>query len=81
VGYALYRLDDAGVYLRHFFIAREQRRRGLGRCAVALLLERVAPRGSRVSLQVLNHNAAALAFWRAIGFADSAQTLVTWTPK
>ncbi|MGH7288270.1 MAG: GNAT family N-acetyltransferase [Myxococcota bacterium] len=81
VGYALFRPDEQGVYLRHFFIARDQRRRGLGRRAVALLLERVFPRRSRVSLQVLNHNAAGLAFWRAVGLADSAQTLVTWTPE
>ena len=81
VGCALFRPDEAGVYLRHFFIARDRRRQGLGRGAVALLLARVFPRGARVSLQVLNQNAAGLAFWRALGFADSAQTLVAWSPR
>jgi GNAT superfamily N-acetyltransferase len=81
VGYALFRPDEAGVYLRQFFVARERRRRGLGRRAVGLLLEYAFPRGCRVSLQVLNQNAAGLAFWRALGFADSAQTLVAWTPR
>jgi ribosomal protein S18 acetylase RimI-like enzyme len=79
VGYALFRPDEAGVYLRQFFIARDRRRHGLGRSAVALLLAHVFPRGARVSLQVLNQNVNGLAFWRAVGFADSAQTLVAWT--
>ena len=80
VGYALFRPDEPGIQLRHFFIARERRRRGLGRQAVVLLRERVLPRECRVSLQVLNHNAVGLAFWRAVGFIDSAQTLTALTP-
>ena len=35
-GYALWRVDDDGIYLRQFFIAEHARRRGLGREAAAV---------------------------------------------
>lgn len=75
VGYALFRVDKDGVYLRQFFISREMRRRGYGRSAVGLLLEEVFPRGGEVTVEVLNHNRSALTFWRAVGFTDHARML------
>ena len=75
VGYALFRLDEDGVYLRHFFICRTMRRRGYGRAAVGLLLREVLPKGRRVTVEVLHHNESALAFWKAVGFMDHARTL------
>jgi ribosomal protein S18 acetylase RimI-like enzyme len=75
VGYALHRRDEDGVFLRQLFVARALRRRGFGREAVRLLLADL-PRGARVSLQVLEHNAVGLAFWRALGFRAHARTLV-----
>ena len=81
VGYALHRPDESGVHLRQLFVARTCRRRGLGREAVRLLLREVLPRGVRVSLEVLDHNEAALAFWRALGFRPHAQTLLAPTER
>jgi len=64
VGYALFRQEEEGVHLRQFFIARGMRRRGYGREAMELLLQEVWPKAGRVTVEVLHHNAAALAFWR-----------------
>ncbi len=75
VGYALYRNDDSGIFLRQFFICRAERRKGFGRAAVDLLLGRIWPDGAAVSLEALCANEAAIAFWRAVGFEDYALTL------
>jgi GNAT superfamily N-acetyltransferase len=72
VAYALYRDNEGrGVYLRQFFVAREWRRRGVGRAAFSLLVNEVVP-GARVSLDVLVGNARGIQFWRAVGFTDYA---------
>jgi GNAT superfamily N-acetyltransferase len=34
VGYALFRREPEHIYLRHFFVARDCRRRGVGRAAL-----------------------------------------------
>ena len=75
VGYALYRTDNAGIFLRQFFICRDERRKGHGRTAMALLFKRVWPAGATVSLEVLSANQTAIDFWRALGFEDYALTL------
>ncbi len=75
VGYALYRNDDSGIFLRQFFICRAERRKGFGRAAVDLLLGRIWPDGATISLEALCANEAAIAFWRAVGFEDYALTL------
>lgn len=75
VGYALYLPDEDGIYPRQLFVDRAQRRRGIGRRAVERLRTQVFPSGTRVTLRVLVHNEPALAFWRALGFADHAVTL------
>ena len=72
VGYALFRPDEAGVYLRQFFVARAQRRRGVGRSAIALFLERLVPPGASLALDVLVRNERAKAFWRAVGLREHA---------
>jgi ribosomal protein S18 acetylase RimI-like enzyme len=75
-GYALYRVDEDGVYVRQLYVARPLRRRGLGREAMRRLLADELPRGARAWLQVLEQNARGLAFWRALGFRPHARTLV-----
>jgi GNAT superfamily N-acetyltransferase len=75
-GYALYRSDEDGVHLRQLYVARPLRRLGIGREAVQRLLRDELPRGARVWLQVLEHNATGLAFWRALGFRPHARTLL-----
>jgi len=74
VGYALYRRQPEYVYLRHLFVRPEDRRRGVGRAAVGWL-RRHAWAGGRVRVEVLVGNAAGVAFWRALGFADYGLTL------
>lgn len=69
--YALWRPDpDGGIYLRHFFVAREYRRLGLGRATLAELRTRFWPAGSRLTLDVLAANERGIAFWRSVGFRE-----------
>jgi GNAT superfamily N-acetyltransferase len=73
-GYALYRRDEEYVYLRQFFVVPDCRRRGIGRAALRWLWENAWGR-DRVRVEVLVKNAAGVAFWRAVGFADYCLTL------
>ena len=75
VGYALYRVEAEGIYLRHFFVCSGQRRRGCGREGFRILREEVWPEGRRLSVAALCRNAPAVAFWRALGFVDYCLTL------
>lgn len=69
VAYALYRrLGEEGIYLRHFFVVRERRRRGVGRAAIKILREQVWPRDKRLVVEVLWHNTPGIHFWKAVGF-------------
>jgi predicted acetyltransferase len=70
VAYALYRVDPEEVHLRHFFVARHLRRRGIGREAIGLLRDSIWPRAPRLTVSVLTHNEAAVNFWRAMGYKD-----------
>jgi GNAT superfamily N-acetyltransferase len=72
IGYALFRPSEEGLYLRQFFVSRPHRRKGLGRRAIQLLREQVVPSGQALSLEVLIHNEAGIAFWRALGFPEHA---------
>ena len=74
-GYALWRVDDDGIYLRQFFIAEHARRRGLGREAVQWLCANAWQNTERVILQVLLNNQRGIDFWRAVGFADYCITM------
>ncbi len=68
--YALYRVEPEEIHLRHFFVARHLRRQGVGRRAFELLRARIWPRTQRLTVSVLTHNAAAVSFWRAMGYKD-----------
>ncbi|HEU4431187.1 MAG TPA: GNAT family N-acetyltransferase [Myxococcota bacterium] len=72
VAYALFRPDEGGVYLRQFFVARAERRRGVGREAFALFRARCVPRGAVLALDVLIYNQRACEFWRAVGMREHA---------
>jgi predicted acetyltransferase len=61
IGYAL--VDISDVWMRHFFICREYRRRGHGRAAVCLLLEELGV--EKIGLSCLTNNATGQAFWRS----------------
>ena len=75
VSYALYREGADEVYLRQLFVVRHRRRKGIGRRAVGILRSQVWPKNRRLTVEVLVTNAAAVAFWRALGYVDYALTL------
>ena len=70
VAYALYRELPDEIYLRHFFVVRHRRREGLGRVMMEILRAKIWVAGKRLTVEVLVRNAAALAFWRAVGYRD-----------
>jgi GNAT superfamily N-acetyltransferase len=70
IGYAVWRPEEFGTYLRHFFICRDQRRQGCGRAAIQLLCREVFPKDRPVNIDAAIGNKAGIAFWHAIGFQD-----------
>lgn len=70
VGYAAWRIEDRGAYLRHFFICRDQRRQGVGRAAMKLLCRDRFPKDRPIQVEATIWNTTAIAFWHAIGFRD-----------
>jgi predicted acetyltransferase len=73
--YALYRTQPEEVYLRHFFVARNRRRQGIGREAMGLLRGQIWPAAQRLAVSVLVENQAAIQFWRAMGYRDYCLTM------
>jgi len=76
VGFATYRREPAGplatqFHLRHFFVARQWRRRGIGREAFRLLLARCT-RDECVVVDILEANPQGSAFWSSMGFEPYA---------
>ncbi len=77
VGYALFqRQEDAfffakrQVFLRHLFVERGRRRRGIGKQAFKALGEEFWTGASRVDLHVLIKNRIGIDFWHSLGFKD-----------
>ncbi|HKP26720.1 MAG TPA: GNAT family N-acetyltransferase [Dongiaceae bacterium] len=70
IGYAVWRMEEFGSYLRHFFICRDQRGQGWGRIAVQRLCRDVFPKDRPVNLDAVVGNRSAIAFWHAVGFRD-----------
>src|SRR5712691_3812954 len=75
VAYALFREQPDEIYLRQLFVVRDRRRYGIGRRAVEILRSSVWPRHKRLTVEVLVSNKNAVAFWRAMGYADYSLTL------
>jgi predicted acetyltransferase len=75
IAYALYREQPDEIYLRQLFVARSRRRKGIGRKAIEILRTKIWPAYKRLTVEVLVHNAAAIAFWRAVGYKDYCLTL------
>ncbi len=75
VAYALYREQSDEIYLRQLFVSRDRRRQGIGRKAVEILRSQVWPKNKRLTVEVLVGNQNAVAFWRAVGYADYSLTL------
>ncbi|MHC4207228.1 MAG: GNAT family N-acetyltransferase [Planctomycetota bacterium] len=75
VAYALYRESEDEIYLRQLFVKRENRNRGIGKEAVRILKEEIWTKSKRLTVDVLSHNKAAIAFWRSVGYKDYCLTL------
>jgi predicted acetyltransferase len=75
VAYALYREQQEGIYLRQLFVVRNRRRQGIGRQAIEMMRNNIWPKDKRLTVDVLVHNTAAIAFWRAVGYEDYCLTL------
>jgi GNAT superfamily N-acetyltransferase len=75
VAYALYREQVEEIYLRQLFVIPSHRRQGIGRQAIEILRLKIWPKNKRLTVDVLVHNAAAIAFWRAAGYEDYCLTL------
>lgn len=74
-GYVLFRQEPDWAYLRQFLVMPDYRRQGVGRAAIAWLLKNRWQGASRIRLDVLVHNTAGIAFWKAIGFKDYCVTM------
>ena len=74
LGYLLARDDGDYLYLRQLYVLPGSRRHGIGRSLVEELT-RTWGKGRRMRIEVLGGNAAAITFWRKIGFRDYALTL------
>ncbi len=72
IGYALIIFDKNPLYLRHFYICRDHRRKGRGTAAFHLLLDTLAV--PVLDLDVYDWNERAKAFWTSLGF--SPRTIV-----
>ena len=70
VAYALFREEPKEIYLRQLFVVRDRRRQGIGRKALEILRSKFWPANKRLTVEVLVQNAAAIAFWRAMGYKD-----------
>ena len=79
VAYALYRQDSDSIYIRHFFVTRQHRCRGIGRLAIKQLLNDILPPYTRVILEVLVNNDAGRKFWSALGFSEYSVSMETYT--
>jgi GNAT superfamily N-acetyltransferase len=75
LAYALYREETDHIYLRQFFVQRQHRRSGVGRRCFEMLVSEIWPKNKRITVNVLCHNQAGIAFWRAVGFNDYCLTL------
>jgi predicted acetyltransferase len=75
LAYALYREEIDQIYLRQFFVQRQHRRSGIGRQCMKMLVYQIWSKDKRITVAVLCHNQAGIAFWRAVGFTDYCLTL------
>ena len=65
-GYALCDFSKSPPYLRHFYIERRERRKGLGTRAFHALLARLGI--NEIDLDAFVWNKAGVAFWESLGF-------------
>ncbi len=75
VAYALFRENPTEIYLRHLYVCRDNRRKGIGRKAIDILRKEIWSGNKRMVVEVLTANTAAVEFWRAVGYRDYCLTM------
>jgi predicted acetyltransferase len=68
VGYALCDMTKEPIYLRQFFIKRDERRKHYGQIAFEKLLEKISIR--EIEIDVLPWNETGIKFWEKMGFIE-----------
>lgn len=69
-----YNPDENVVFVRHFYVERASRRRGIGTRAFNSLRELLPP-GWPISLEVVSTNPDGQRFWEGLGFARTFTSL------
>lgn len=84
IGYLLYRRmnveneygpNEQVVYVRQFYIERSYRRRGIGQMAFEQITNEYFPSHVTLTLDVLESNPEAKAFWHKLGFETYCTTM------
>ena len=65
VGFALCSKSSAPVYMRQFFICRDERRKGYGKQAFGLLLKHLGIKESEIDVYAWNDSSTR--FWKSLG--------------
>jgi len=73
VGYALCNMAKTPVYLRQFFIRRDERRKGCGKRAFYELLNHLDIQ--EIDADVYSWNKAGFAFWESLGFKERCRNM------
>lgn len=68
IGYGLCNMTQTPIYLRQFFIQREERRKGYGKEAFYKLLECIGK--NEIDIDVYEWNTTAIRFWESLGFKN-----------
>jgi RimJ/RimL family protein N-acetyltransferase len=68
VGYALCDMDKTPIYLRHYFIKREERRKHYGKEAFIELLKHLKIK--EIEIDVYQWNETGIKFWESLGFKN-----------
>jgi RimJ/RimL family protein N-acetyltransferase len=73
IGYALCDMTKEPIYLRQFFIKREERRKYYGKDAFNKLLEILEAK--EIEIDVLKWNEVGIKFWEKIGFKEQSKRM------
>ena len=73
IGYAVIHMDQTPLYLRHFFIKREFRRKGYGTGSFHKMLDFLNT--TTMDLDVMSWNERGLQFWKSLGFTERCKIL------
>jgi predicted acetyltransferase len=68
VGYALCDMTKKPIYLRQFFIKREERRKHYGKESFKKILEKMET--NEIEIDVYRWNEAGIKFWESVGFKE-----------